>query len=126
VPIFAADLVLNFAMSWMCGGPDQQERCNPSFSTACPAAIRTYFVDAEVSGAYAKAKDVVTGAGFSIADEYTSGCSSGSSTGPPCSFFADRGSDQIIVNVYHSPAEAGIDNVVPGVAAVVVTAYGLR
>jgi len=105
-------------------GPDQAERCNPGLSNDCPAAIRTYLVEADVAGAHSQAKDVVTAAGFSIMDEATSGCSSGSSTGPPCGFFADRGSDQLYVGVFHSPSEAGLENEVPGVVAVVVRAFG--
>jgi hypothetical protein len=105
-------------------GPDQVERCDPGLSNDCPAAIRTYLVEADVAGAHRQSKDVITGAGFSITDEATSGCSSGSSTGPPCGFFAERGSDHLYVGVFHSPAEAGLENEVPGVVAVMVRAFG--
>ena len=105
-------------------GPDQAERCNPGLSNECPAAIRTYLTQGDVDAAYAQAKDLITGAGFSITDEATSGCRR-SSNSPACSYFADRGKDQLLVQVFSSPPAAGLDGEQPDVAAVVVHAYSI-
>jgi hypothetical protein len=103
-------------------GPDQSEFCNPGVSTECPAAIRTYLVEGDIDAAFAQAKEAITGAGFAVTDEATSGCSSGSSNGPPCGFFAHRGDDQLYVGVYASPGEAGLGEGIPRDVAVVVHA----
>src|SRR5689334_13988585 len=52
-------------------GPDQPKSCNPIVTNECPAAIRHFSVSTEIASAYAQAKDVVSGAGFTIGDEGT-------------------------------------------------------
>ena len=105
-------------------GPDQAVPCNPGVSTECPAVRRYFLIDADIAGAYAEAMDLVVGAGFTIGDESTQGCTTGSSNGPPCGFFADRGSDLLHVRVYASPGEAGLDEADPGGVTVVLRASG--
>ena len=77
-------------------------------SSECPAAIRTFLAKADMEAAYAQAKDAITQAGFSITDEYAKGCPSGSSNSPSCSFFADRGDEQALVQVFSSPARRAL------------------
>lgn len=104
-------------------GPDQTEPCNPGVSNECPAAIRSFVVDADMETAFRQAKDALLAAGFTVGEEATSGCSSGSANGPPCGFFADRASDQIYVGVFASPSAGGLADEPAGPAAVVVRAY---
>jgi hypothetical protein len=104
-------------------GPEEDGSCDPMFSNECPAAIRSFVVDADTSQAFDEAKDVVGAAGFAITDEGTAGCATGSSTGPPCGFFAERAGDLIYVGIYHSPVEAGLEPQVGEGAAVVVRAF---
>jgi hypothetical protein len=103
--------------------PHQEIACHPGLSNECPAAIRSFFVEADMDGAYLEAKALISDAGFSITDEAAAGCTSGSSTGPPCGFFADRGSDQLYVGIFGSPSAAGLDDGKRGVVAVVIRAY---
>jgi hypothetical protein len=103
-------------------GPDQPADCSPFLSNECPAAIRTYSVTRDLEAAFTQAKDVITGAGFSVTDESKTGCSSGSTTGRPCIFFAERGTDRVVLRVPFSLTEAGLEHDVPGAAAVVVRA----
>ena len=77
-----------------------------------------------LTGAYAHAKDAVAAAGLTITAENTSGCSSGSDNGPPCGFFAERGSDHMYVGVYSSKGEAGIDSEIADGVVVMVRVYG--
>jgi hypothetical protein len=104
-------------------GPDEAETCDPFLSNECPAAIRTYLTDGDIDVAYAQAAAVIAEAGFAITDEATAGCASGSSSGPTCAFFADRGDDQVYLRVFSSPGEAGLEVSVPDAAAVVIHAY---
>jgi hypothetical protein len=103
-------------------GPDQDDYCNPGMTNECPTAIRYFLTDTDLDGAYAQAKALISGVGFTVMDEATAGCMSGSSNGPPCGFFAIRGSDRAYVGVFHSPSEAGIDAGAPGDVTVVVHA----
>ena len=107
----------------MIRGPDQPDSCDPGLSNECPAARRYFLTDATLDAAYDRAKVRVSEAGFSVSDEGTAGCAIGSSNGPPCGFFADRGSDQLHVGVYASPDQAGLDEVEPEGITVVIRAY---
>lgn len=91
-------------------GPDQPDACRPGLSTECPGAIRFFVTRGDLESAYGQAKNAVAAAGLAINDENTSGCSSGSGTGPPCGFFAERETDHLYVGVYASPSEAGLGN----------------
>jgi hypothetical protein len=101
-------------------GPDQPDDCHPGLSTECPAAIRFFMAGGDLESAYGQAKDAVVAAGLAISDEDTFGCSSGSGTGPPCGFFAKRGTDHLYVGVYASPREAGLEEGESGEGVVVV------
>jgi len=103
-------------------GPDEDDPCDPYFSITCPSAIRSFLVNSDTADAYAQAKDVVSAAGFAITEELLPDCT-GAPSGSACSFFASRDGDQLTVSVYHSGADAGLGDGVPGVAAVWITAH---
>jgi hypothetical protein len=107
-------------------GPDQPDYCDPGLSNECPAAIRFFVTEGDIDAAYDQAKGFASVAGFTISDEGTKGCASGSSNGPPCAFFAERGDDMLHVRVYASPNEAGLDQGKLGGAAVVVRATAAK
>ncbi len=101
--------------------PDEADPCSPSFSKTCPGASRSFLVDGDATKAYAQAKDVISAAGFAVDEEFTPDC-----TGPPsgsaCNFFASRNGDQLSVSVFHSAADVGLEDGVPG-AVVAITAH---
>lgn len=99
-------------------GPNEQERCEPFEAIDCPGAIRSYLVNEPADAAYLQAKQLVTSAGFAVTREFTPGCTG---SRPACGFEATRGSDQLLVTVYHSAGDVGL-SAEPSVAAVVITA----
>ena len=108
-------------------GPGQPERgsCDPMYNTGCPGVTRSFLVDTGVAEAYEEAIDAFAMNGFVATETSTQGCSAGSSNGPPCTFYAARGSDEVSVRVY-APGEweglwnLGLDD--QGMVVVVVQA----
>lgn len=105
-------------------GPDGDFECDPNVVASCPAVTRWYVVDGEASAAFKDAKAMVGAAGFEVDRELIPACD-GSSSGPACSFFSSRDDDRVLVTVFRSTSDAGLDDTVEG-TTVLVTATGPR
>ena len=102
--------------------PDGDVDCDPIVNAGCPAVVRYYLVDPVPLVAYAAARAAVTEAGFGLEREFDAEACDAPPSAPACAFFAARGDDRIIVNVYRSGDDDGTGVAQPDRSTVRVTA----
>ena len=104
-------------------GPDQPDGCDPLIGLFCPAEIRTYIVDRDATDVYSEASDMVRSAGFELSPDQVP-CTSTTRPDVACELWARRDGDALVVFVYRTLADAGLNDPSSGKTAVKVTVYG--